>query len=229
MNSKTQATLLNRLRDGTDPLAWDEFFERYWPLIYGYARHRGCSEHTAEEVVQEVMLKVFRQRDVFQYDPQRGRFRDWLATLVRNQAAEHRRRPSERAKAKGGDTDIAIQEAEAGTDTPDADWEAAFDQALLLLLLDAVRREVNPRVYLAFELFALEDLPADEVARSTGITRSSVYKTRTRVFKRLRELAGAYYQDGQLRDSIKQAMESIPDLAIERSLTARVEHSMRSR
>lgn len=113
--------------------------------------------------------------------------------------------------------------------TPDVVWEAAFDRALLLLLLDVVRREMNPRVYLAFELFALEELPADEVARSTGITRSAVYKTRTRVFKRLRELAGTYDQDGQLRDSVKQAMESLPDAAVERSLTARVEDSMRSR
>ena len=96
----TQATLLENLRDGSDPSAWEEFFARYWPLIYGSARRRGCSEHTAEEVVQEVMLKVFRHRDVFRYDPQRGRFRDWLGKLVRNQLAEHRRRPAQRAKTR---------------------------------------------------------------------------------------------------------------------------------
>ncbi len=27
-NSKTHATLLEQLRDGSDPLAWDEFFGR---------------------------------------------------------------------------------------------------------------------------------------------------------------------------------------------------------
>ena len=64
MNGKTQVTLLRRLRDGTDPLAWDEFFERYGRLLFVCARHRGCSEHTAEEIVQEVMLAVFQKRDV---------------------------------------------------------------------------------------------------------------------------------------------------------------------
>ena len=95
--TNTQATLLERLRDGADALAWDEFFARYWPTIYGFSRHRGCSQHTAEEIVQDVMLKVFQQRDVYQYDPARGRFRDWLGTVVRNKIAEHHRRPGRRS------------------------------------------------------------------------------------------------------------------------------------
>ena len=99
MVSSTRATLLERLRDGANVLAWDEFFSRYWPTIYSFARYRGCSEHTAEEIVQDVMLKVFQQRDVYQYDPARGRFRDWLGTVVRNQVAEHRRRPGNRLRA----------------------------------------------------------------------------------------------------------------------------------
>ena len=63
-NTPTRATLLERLVDGHDAMAWDEFFRRYWPLVFYFARRRGCSDHTAEEVVQEVMLKVFRQRDL---------------------------------------------------------------------------------------------------------------------------------------------------------------------
>ena len=101
MVSNTRATLLERLRDGANALAWDEFFAYYWPTIYGFARHRGCSEHTAEEIVQDVMLKVFQQRDVYQYDPARGRFRDWLGTVVRNNVAEHRRRPANRLQGSG--------------------------------------------------------------------------------------------------------------------------------
>ena len=43
MNSATSATLLERLHRGADPLAWDDFFARYWPMIYGFAKHRACS------------------------------------------------------------------------------------------------------------------------------------------------------------------------------------------
>ena len=58
MKSSTSATLLDRLRDGRDGLAWDEFFQRYWLLIYSYASRRGCSSHTAEEIVQDAFVRL---------------------------------------------------------------------------------------------------------------------------------------------------------------------------
>ncbi len=101
----TQATLLERLRDGTAALAWEDFFTRYGRAIYALARARGCSGHTAEEVVQDVMLAIFERRDVFQYDPGRGRFRNWLSAVVRNVVPTRRRRPAERVRAEGGQVD----------------------------------------------------------------------------------------------------------------------------
>jgi len=210
-------------------LAWDEFFGRYWPMIYALARHRGCSEHTAEEIVQDVMLKVFRQRDVFQYDPQHGRFRDWLSTVVRNQVAEHRRRPAQRVRARGGDSDGNGADSIAANASPEEAWEAAFEGALLTVLLDVVRRETNPRDYLAFELLTLHELSGAEVARITGLTRNVVYKARRKVFRRLRQLGSSYGEDGQLHEQIRHAVRLSPPAHVERSVTDRIEKTMRSR
>ncbi|NQT38440.1 MAG: sigma-70 family RNA polymerase sigma factor [Planctomycetes bacterium] len=228
-NSNTQATLLNRLQDGSDPLAWDEFFSRYWTLIFGFARHRGCSEHTAEEIVQDVMLKVFEQKDLFNYDPVRGRFRDWLGTLVRNRVAQRRRGPAERVRAQGGNSDLAPTEPQAHDDGPAAAWEVAFEQSLLLVLLDVIRREMDPRAYLAFELYALHDLPGGKVAKYTGLSRNGVYRAHKRAIRRLGELGAAYRKDGQLGERIKRAIRERPQAAVERSLNTRLEKTMRSR
>ena len=224
----TQATLLERLRDGDAVMAWEEFFQRYWRLIFLAARERGCREHTAEEIVQEVMLSVFRQRDVFRYDPQRGRFRDWLRTVVRNTVAEHRRGPSQRVRAHGGDSQDQLPEP-AGETPPDAAWEAAFEEAMLAALLDCVRREVTPETYQAFELLALDELSGRQVARITGLTRNAVYLARKRVLKRLQELGASYREDGQLDRRVRRALRSLPDAAVERSLTNRVAKTMRYR
>lgn len=229
MNSETQVTLLQRLRNGTDRLVWDEFFDRYWPMVYALARHRGCSEHTAEEVVQDVMLRVFEQRDVFEYDRRRGRFRDWLGTLVRNKVAEHRRRPSQQIRAPGGDSGDVFTEPADDHPEPDAVWDNLFEQSLLVAMLDVVRRETDPDVYLAFELFALQGLRCETVVEATGLSRHAVYRAGKRILKRLQQLAGSYVRDGQLQQSVKEALDARPSVAVQRSLATRIEYTMRSR
>jgi len=210
-------------------LAWDEFFGRYWRLIYAFARRRGCADHTAEEIVQDVMLKVFEQKDIFHYDPQRGRFRDWLGTLVRNQVAEYRRRPAQRVRALGGSSGGLPAQVEDDDAPPDALWEDAFEESLLGILLDVVRWEMNPRDYLAFELLALGQLPGAEVAKITGLTRNAAYKARKRALRRLSELGGTYRDDGQLSRRVKQALRALPGAAVQRSLKTRIEQTIRSR
>ncbi len=224
MKSTTQATLLNRLGDGNDLLAWDEFFARYWPVIYALARHRGCSDHTAEEVVQDVVLKIFERRDVFQYDREKGRFRDWLAVVVRNRIAERRRGPSERIRAQGDD----LEEPAAENTPADQQWDTIFELSMLAAMLDVVRAEVTPETYMAFELLALQEMPVATVTRATGLSRASAYRARAKVFDRLRQLAGTYQKDGQLQIDIRQAMQLRPEAAVQRSLATGMEETMRS-
>ena len=226
----TQPALLQRLRQGTDHLAWDEFFERYWRVLYGAARRRGCSDHTAEEIVQDVMLVVFESQDVFHYDPARGRFRDWLAALVRNKVAEHRRRPAQRVRAIGGEeAPVGLMDTESEETLPEDVWEATFEESLLVVLLDVVRREFNPRTFQAFELFAIRGMPGAEVARLTGQTRNAVYLARRKVTQRLEQLGASYREQGKLPDRLKRALEAQPEPAVERSLTTRIAQTMCSR
>jgi RNA polymerase sigma factor (sigma-70 family) len=225
MTDSTRATLLERLRGGADPRAWDQFFECYWPAIYAGARQRGCTDDTAQDIVQEVMLTVFEQRDIFLYDPSRGRFRDWLRTVVRNQVAEYRRRPSARIRPAGAPP----PEPEAGDAAPDEAWEQAFERGLLSVVLDAARREADPREYLAFELLMLDDLSGNEAARLTGLSRNAAYKAARRVLARLKALAGGYESDGKLTAAFKEALAARPEPPLERAMTTRVERTMRAR
>jgi RNA polymerase sigma-70 factor (ECF subfamily) len=200
-------------------MAWEEFFGIYGPLLWSYARRRGCADHTAEDLVQDVMLKLFERRDVFRHDPARGRFRDWLGAVVRNRVAEYRRRPQERARPTLGGIPPEPAGEEAG---PDAAWEEAFERGLLAAALDLVRCEVEPRDYLAFELTAIEELEPARAAEVAGLSRNAVYKARRRILERLRDILGPYEDEGRLTERLREAMEALPPGAAERSLTARV-------
>ena len=227
MDNKTNVTLLERLRQGTDALAWQEFSDRYWRLIFTVAKRRGCSDHTAEEVVQEVMVEVFRQRDTFSYDPAQGRFRDWLGTVVRNLVAKYRRGPAQRIRGRGGDADLP--EPEAGDGSPDDAWDAEYEQAMLAVLLDVVRREVTPDTYQAFELVAIRGLSGDKAAEITGLSRNAVYLARKRGFERLQALGAPYRNSGQLHQCVKETLAMRPKCDVERSMITRLEQTMRSR
>ena len=227
MDNKTNATLLERLRLGTDPVAWQEFSDRYWRLIFAFAKRRGCSDHTAEEIVQDVMVEVFRQRDTFCYDPALGRFRDWLGTVVRNLVAKYRRQPAQRIRGQGGDD--ARPEPEAGDDRPDDAWDAAYEQAMLAVLLDVVRREVSPDTYQAFELVALRGLSGDQAAEITGLSRNAVYLARKRVFERLQALGAPYRKNGELHQRVQETLAMRPQGDVERSMITRLEQTMQSR
>jgi RNA polymerase sigma-70 factor (ECF subfamily) len=230
MDSGTKITLLERIRDGKDPIAWQSFSDRYWRLIFSCAKKRGCSDHTAEEIVQDVMLEVFRGREVFAYDPARGRFRDWLGTVVRNLVAKHRRQPAQRIRGIGSNADDGFSEEHEGhEDRPDALWESAYEQAMLTVLLDVVRREVTPQTYQAFELTAIRGLSGDQTAKITGLSQNAVYLSRKRVFERLRELGAPYRNNGQLHQLVKETLEICPKPEIERSMITRLEHTMQSR
>jgi RNA polymerase sigma-70 factor (ECF subfamily) len=51
-----------------------------------------------------------------------------------------------------------------------------------------VRSEVKPETMRAFERFALDELPADEVAAELGLTQNAVFGAKRRVLGRIREL-----------------------------------------
>ena len=219
-STHTRVSLLERLSEGADPVVWDEFFQRYWPFVFSIARQRGCSEHTAEEIVQEVMLAIFERKAVFAHDPSRGRFRDWLGGVARNKVTVRRRNPAERCRARR-QRKRSARATRPCNDAPDARWEAAFDQAMLTFLLDLVRREVHPRTYQAFEAVALGGCSGSEAARLTGLTRNAVYQARKNILRRLRQLGAEFGQQGPPDEMIRAAIRSRPSASVERSLVTR--------
>ena len=96
---KTSLTLLDRLRrDPKDQAAWSEFVARYGPRILRWCRGWGLQESDAQDVTQDVLLKLNGLMARFVYDPS-GSFRGWLKTL-----AHHAWRPSAGGRAAGAAT-----------------------------------------------------------------------------------------------------------------------------
>jgi RNA polymerase sigma-70 factor (ECF subfamily) len=77
--------------------AWAVFQARYRGVILGWCLRRGLSPHGAEDLTQDVLLKLFQQLPHYPHDPSRGQFRGWLKAVVNNALTDfwrqQRRRP----------------------------------------------------------------------------------------------------------------------------------------
>src|SRR5205809_4217227 len=97
----TRPSLLVRLRDARDGVAWSEFVEVYAPLVYGYARKQGLQDADAADLSQEVLRAVAGAVGRLEYDPRRGAFRNWLFTIVRRKLSNWRAAQGNRVRGSG--------------------------------------------------------------------------------------------------------------------------------
>ena len=79
---ETRDSLILRLQDANDIVAWDEFAEIYAPVVYRSARRIGLQSADADDVVQEVLAAVARSVKDWIARSDRGAFRAWLFRIA---------------------------------------------------------------------------------------------------------------------------------------------------
>jgi RNA polymerase sigma-70 factor (ECF subfamily) len=183
-DSGTSASLLARLQQApADEAAWAEFDRRYGTLIQGWCRHWGLQEADAQDVSQDVLLKLVRAMQAFRYDPTQ-RFRGWLKTVAHHAWQDLARGRKQVAAGGEPSTGDPLQSAAARDDL--AVWvEKAYEQELLERALERVRPRVQARTWDAFRLTTFDGLAGGEVATRLGMAVTSVYKAKSNVQKLL--------------------------------------------
>ena len=183
----TRVTLLTQLRrDPSDQAGWDEFVERYGRHIYRWCRRWKLQDADAEDVTQNILLRLSQKMRAFAYDPSRS-FRGWLKTVAHHAWRDFeggRRHP----QPAGGDSQVQelMLTLEAREDLIQK-LQEAFDHELLEAAKVRVRLRVAPHTWEAFRLVALEDLSVAEVAATVRMQVAMVYVAKSKVQKMLRE------------------------------------------
>lgn len=171
----TRPSLLRRLRSAPlDQSAWAQFVARYGPLVYGWARRHRLQNADAEDVTQTVLLKVARSMPGFDYDPARS-FRAWLYTLTR-----HARVNLLERSARDGEVAGLLQSANAWNDLA-AQIDRIHERDVLREAMRRVKSRVDPKVWDAFRMTAIDELPSADVAARLGMQIANVYRARSTV------------------------------------------------
>lgn len=182
--ARTSVTLLARLGGASDAPAWDEFVRRYGPQVLGWCRHWRLQEADAEDVAQDVLLRVSKQMRTFQYDPGRS-FRGWLKTVTRAAWSDWLGACRRAVQGSGDTAARETLESVAARDDLVGRLEAEFDRELLDTAAAQVRLRVDPKTWEAFHLTAVEGLSGAEAADRLGMKVAAVYVAKGRVQRML--------------------------------------------
>jgi RNA polymerase sigma-70 factor (ECF subfamily) len=179
--SRTSLTLLDRLREPNQPEAWEQFVRLYTPLLLVWARRQGFQETDAEDVVQEVLVKLVRELPQYQRGEGQS-FRGWLFRMTVNQCRDFRRRKGTRPlPAAEGLSEISDETLVAELE------EAEYRRLLVHRGLELIRTDFQETTWTAFTRLMVEGRSAADVAAELSITENAVYLARHRVLSRLRQ------------------------------------------
>lgn len=203
---ETSESLLLRVRDPQDQSAWDRFDALYRPVVYRVARRAGWQHSDAEDLTQRVMVSVAKAIPDWQRDPNKGGFRSWLYQIARN-ALISTLRTSRRDITIGGSDFLEQSQA---IKNPMDDIERLINEehhrSLLRTAAEIVKDEFHASSWQAFWLTTLGELSVPDAAEKLQLSTGAVYAARSRILRRLQEVAQQYEHDsGHQPEAIEHA------------------------
>jgi RNA polymerase sigma-70 factor (ECF subfamily) len=191
-NTETLVSLI----DGVcrhDPKRWDQFDAIYRPIMMEFLRKRGLSAFDADEVVQNVYLKLLAK--IQSYDRAKSSFRSWLFTVVKNTLIDAARRRASHERALKGWVFHVLQTTESESVELEETWTRLHRERVLKDALRTVRTRVSSRVWACFVQRVFHELPAAAVASDLGMEPNAVYVNACRVMKHVRQYCLEFEED----------------------------------
>jgi RNA polymerase sigma-70 factor, ECF subfamily len=183
MQATPDGTLIERIADG-DKLAMQVLFARHHVRVYRFVLRLVRNETTAEDLISDVFLDVWRQASKFEA---RAQVSTWLLAIARFKALSSLRKRTEQE---------LDEETQAAIEDPGDDPEVAMQKKDRGEILRKCLTKVSPEHREIIDLVYYHEKSVEEVAQIIGIPENTV---KTRMFyarKRLSELLKAAGVDG---------------------------------
>jgi len=189
--------LVRQCRTG-DPQAWQQLVVSQHRRIYAICYRFTGSASDAEDLTQDVFLKLYR--NLASFDVERGSFQTWVTTLARNLLVDHFRRTRlERASDSldagyAGEDDGATPASQLADPHPSPEAHASGME--LKVRIQQALAQLSPELREAVILRDLEDMDYKEIAQVLRIPEGTV---KSRISRGRGELARLLHRiEGQV-------------------------------
>jgi RNA polymerase sigma-70 factor, ECF subfamily len=177
---------------GGDPTAFQELVERHRSMVYRVAYQFAGNHHDAEDIAQEVFIKVYRSLDRFRQDAQLS---SWMYRIVMNACIDHRRRQSPAGAAPFGE-EAEQRLLNAPEEAPGPEERAYAGELGAVLETEIARLPHGQRI--VFIMRHHQGLKLTEIADALGLAEGTVKRQLHAAVHRLRQaLTGANVTAGE--------------------------------
>ena len=179
----TQKTLIQRAQDPDDHQAWEDFVRFYESFVKMVLRKTNIPFHEEEDLVQSILLKVWKGLPNYEYRKENAKFRTWLSTIIRNTSITHFRKNEMESNKK----DKLLKNIESVSESKieqviDTEW----NEYVADLAMEKVKEKFEGQAIEVFRL-SLQEKNAREISEELGIKEDTVYSLRSRVKRRLKQ------------------------------------------
>ena len=206
--------LMLRVRDGDDA-AFRELVEKYQGRLVGILTHLVSDRETAEDLAQDVFLRVYRARE--RYQPT-AKFSTWLFTITHNVASNSLRKSSRRKEinlvsSASGSMPVRPLEMMAKEKSGLMPARQLLNSEMEKVMLAAIE-QLGERQRIATMLSKFEGMSYLEIGEAMGLTTQAVKSLLSRARNNLKDILRPYLESGGLKESVADEMnESNPDNA----------------
>jgi RNA polymerase sigma factor (sigma-70 family) len=158
--------------------AFNYLYQNYAAVLNGVILRVVNDEHTAEDVLQEVFVKIWN--NIGQYDPGKARIYTWMINIARNSAIDKLRSKGEIMKGKIHTGEEIVNNLERGMKT-----EQATDAIGLRKMVATLKPEYEIIVDLAY----YKGYTLDEISKTLSIPLGTV---KTRMRSAIQQLRGSF-------------------------------------
>ncbi len=158
--------------------AFNYLYKQYAGVLYGIINKVVYDEQTAQDVLQEVFVKIWN--NVSQYDANKGRIYTWMLNIARNAAIDKLRSKGEIMKGKIQTGEDVVNNLERGLKT-----EQVTDTIGLRKMVDGLRPEYQTIVDMAY----FKGYTLDEISKTLEIPLGTV---KTRMRSAIQQLRGIF-------------------------------------
>jgi RNA polymerase sigma-70 factor (ECF subfamily) len=156
-----------------DLWAFRTLYDRYGNLVYSAALRVVRDPQIAEDMVQEIFLRIWRKPD--SYVSQRGRFVTWLTSVTRNRAVDEVRSRGRRFRYETASPEEQEREVPASdANDPALTAELADQRRLILAALAQIPDEQRQIIELAYFGGLTQQEIADRLAQPLGTVKTRI-------------------------------------------------------